>query len=72
MMMTKRIEVATRHMLQLQEAIDNDNQEEFLKLLNQYSVSNSIIYCNNDTVSVGYVNLLLKAIKKWIIKDGKI
>jgi len=60
--------MAVEQQMALQNALEKDDRQEFLKLIRDYSINNIIIGTSqNPTIVSGYVSLLTKAIEKWIL-----
>ncbi len=62
----KALESATRHLFQLQEALENNDKNKFIEILNKISVVNDIIGSGEENVSIAYSRIMIQAINKWI------
>ncbi|HON97800.1 MAG TPA: hypothetical protein PK222_06060 [Bacteroidales bacterium] len=60
------LKIATEHLLDLQNALEQNDKKLFREILDKIIVSNDIILSGEMTVGIGYSNILLQAIQKWI------
>ena len=65
----KYVDIATEHIYQLIEAVDNDDKNKFLEILREISVVDDIINSDDKFITVHMPQILLRGIFKWIKKD---
>lgn len=60
--------IGTKVMLQMQNALDGDDRQGFLKVMTEGNPINNICVMTGDpAVSQGFIRLMQDAIRKWIL-----